>query len=134
MIHHLSVYYIPILISTLVCFSLGAFWFSPALFGRKWRELTGKPVDENIPFKSYLFFLSIILVFNIAMSVLADMTGTFRMSSGVIMGLSVWIGFGLPVISFEFLFERRNALLLFITSGYFFVASVISGALHSLWR
>ena len=132
--HHLSVYYIPILISTLVCFSLGAFWFSPALFGRKWRELTGKSHHENFPIASYLFFLFIILIFNIAMSVLADISGTFRMSAGVIMGLSVWIGFGLPIMSFEFLFERRNASLLFITSGYFLAVSVISGALQSLWR
>jgi hypothetical protein len=50
------------------------------------------------------------------------------------MGLAVWIGIGVPVISVDVLFERRPLHLILINAGFLFVVCVISGALHSLWR
>jgi len=134
MVHHLTIYYIPILVATLVTFSVGSFWFSPALFGRTWNALREKPLDNFISPRSLGIFFAALLLFNGVMSYLVEMTHTFGMTSGVLMGVFVWTGFCVPAVTVISLFEKQRFLVWAITSGYLFALCVISGALQSLWR
>lgn len=129
--------YLPTLISTLICFSLGTFWFSRALFGNKWMELIGKTDDEMkniLTLKMYGIFFLVLFIFNYAMSVFIDITNTIGMAQGIETGIWIWAGFCATTIAFVFLFEGRSRILYVITTGYLLVACIISGTLHAMWR
>jgi hypothetical protein len=134
MVHHLSMHVIPLLISTLVCFSIGSFWFSPALFGVKWRELLGKPKEETITIFSFLLFVFVIFAFNIAVSAAVDLTGTRGMFDGITIGFFLWLGFCVTTVAVQFLFEGRSLKLFFMISGYLFFLCIISATMFALWR
>ncbi|MFA6540885.1 MAG: DUF1761 domain-containing protein [Bacteroidota bacterium] len=125
---------IPLLISSIVCFALGAFWFSPALFGRKWKSLRAVQDHEGITLRSYSLSFIVIVILNIFMSFIVDLTHAATMSSGIVIGVLMWSGFCATTAAIQFLFERRSLPLFLITSGYSLVLCVISATLNALWR
>ncbi len=134
MLNHISFDIAPILVSSIVCFSIVAFWFSPALFGVKWKSLIGNPELKNITVRSYILIFLVIIIFNIVMSLAIDITNSVGMSNGVIAGVLIWIGFCCSTMAIQFLFEQRSKFLFLITSGYLLVICVISAALHAMWK
>jgi len=41
-----QVNYLAVVVTAIFMFGLGAVWYSPALFGRKWQKLVGKTDDD----------------------------------------------------------------------------------------
>ncbi|MDD8017381.1 MAG: DUF1761 domain-containing protein [Bacteroidota bacterium] len=137
MLEHISSHFIPILISTIICFALGSLWYSQALFGKKWMELIGKDFSKIPPvhsLKNYTGVFFVLLLFNFIMSIFIDLTDSVGMTQGIITGIGFWIGFSAATVAINFLFEERPRILFFITVGYALVIFVISGALFGMWR
>lgn len=126
-----------VLVSSLICFAIGALWLSPALFGKLWfRSL-------NISLHEYSYYINgrafsllavFVTVFNIGISVIIHLLGYTNMREGVYAGIIMWGTFILPQFGIVLTFERRPFLLYVLYSSYFLVIFVISSALFAMWR
>jgi hypothetical protein len=128
---------VPILVSSIICFALGALWFSPALFGNVWLKLLGKnhsEAAEHINVKTLLFVFLFIFAFNVGMEIIVDKAGVVGMNDGVKLGALIALAVSYTHTGIHLILERKPILLLAIYSGYYLVISVISASLMAMWR
>jgi hypothetical protein len=127
---------VPILISSVVCFSLGTFWYSKALFGAVWLKYIGRTEAEiqNNALRYFLFAYCAVLLEAFVMAHVVDYLHAKTMSQGVLVGIIVWIGFSVPTSAFSYMLEHRSRKLLLIHSGYFLTMFIISATLLAIWR
>lgn len=126
-----------VLVSSLICFALGALWFSPALFGTLWLRSLNSPSDEYFRYingRNFFMLALFVVVFNTGISIVIDLLGYTNMREGVYAGIIMWGTFILPLFGIVLTLERRPFLLYAIYSGYFLVIFVISSALFAMWR
>jgi hypothetical protein len=128
---------IPIIISSLLSFSVLALWFSPALFGNLWLKLLAiqsTDAHQYINFKTFGFAALFIIIFNVGMEIIVDQVGAVGMNPGIGVGLMIGIFVSLAHCGILLTLEQKPKLLLLIYSGYYIVISVISAALMAMWR
>lgn len=126
-----------LLISSLICFSIGALWFSPALFGKQWFTIIEATHDDYgyyINGRTFSWFALFVVLLNVGMGFVVDSLGYKTMNDGVILGIAMWIVFIIPSVGIHVAVERRSFFLFIIYSGYFLVTFVISAALFAMWR
>ncbi len=129
--------YFAVVIATIASMGLGALWYSPILFGKKWMKLLGKTEKEiQDEGKMGLVYGGTALAWLFMSFVLAhmvDFTGATTLFSGVITAL--WIGIGFIATSQAIItfFEGRKWGLYFISVGYQVLALCIMGVIHALW-
>lgn len=126
-----------ILLSAFIIFSLAAFWFSPALFGRIWQKLIradDHAMASLISLKSFFFAFVMLIFFSSVVDVIIDKFGAVGLSQGVFAGIIIWLAITMAHAAVYVAFDRRSPALFAIYSGYFLVASVIASALFALWR
>jgi hypothetical protein len=125
---------IPAVVSSaFICFSLLALWFSPALFGQQINSYRRRNAsDVTLPMFAVQFVF--ILLFCFIMDVVVDSIGSVGMNQGIYVGVAVWLLISLIHLAVSFRFDKNSFIIKSIYSGYFLVASVISGALLSMWR
>lgn len=118
-----------VLAATVVYFMLGALWYSPLLFARKWmslRELT----DDDIGDPNPMIFLWAFLLQFIAVSTLGVL---WQAMGDVSLGQGAWMGFGVGAgILFcltgnSALFSETKLPLHVIDNGYHVVALSLAG-------
>ena len=130
---HISLNFPAILSAAFICFSLLAFWFSPALFGKviqQYRQYR----ENNITLGTLVLQFVFILLFTVVMDIVVDSIGSVGMNQGIYVGVAVWLLISLIHLSAAFRFDKNSFIVKSIYSGYFLVASVISAALLSMWR
>ncbi|MBI2428629.1 MAG: DUF1761 domain-containing protein [Ignavibacteriales bacterium] len=126
-----------VLVSSLICFAIGALWLSPALFGKVWLKSLNIPADEYsryIDGRTFLWLAVFVIGINIGIEIVIDMLGYTNMKDGVYAGIYMWIIFVVPQVGILIAFERRPFLLFAIYAGYFLVIFVIASALFAMWR
>lgn len=126
-----------VLVSSLICFAIGALWFSPALFGNQWLRslnISSREYSHYINGRNFLLLAVFVIAFNVGISIVINLLGYSNMREGVYAGIIMWGTFILPQFGIMLTFERRPFLLYAIYSGYFLVIFVISSALFSMWR
>ena len=128
---------LPIIVSSLVAFGIGSFWYSPFLFGKELME--GRKIQEStIEKSSVLRSYSIQFVFTvITFSVLAFLISMAEVRSstdGSFVGLLTWIGFILPISLSSVLWKRDTFTLFLIDVVYNLVIITIGGAIIGAWR
>ncbi len=128
---------LPIIVSSLVAFGIGSFWYSPFLFGKEWME--GRKIQESsIEKSSVLRSYSIQFVFTVVtFSVLAFLISMAEVRSstdGSFVGLLAWIGFILPISLSSVLWKRDTFTLFLIDVVYNLVIITIGGAIIGAWR
>ena len=132
----MHIHYYPIFVASLINFSLGTFWFSPALFGNIWKKLLEKDKNTSnrtVTLKTYGSIFLVILVYNFIMWALINRVRAVGMWEGVYVGSLVWAGFCATAIAIQFLFEGRSRLLFGISAGYSLIMCIVSGALFAMW-
>jgi len=128
-----------ILAATVVYFAIGAFWFSPPLFGRQWAKSLGMDMDKMKRLKpsamartyTMAFITSFILVF--VLSILIHVFNTTNLGDAMQIGLLVWLGFVVTDKTDGVIFEGRNAKHFIITSMYSFVGILAAAAILAAW-
>lgn len=126
-----------LLVSTLICFAIGALWLSPALFGKTWIRLMNISADEysqHITGRFFFWFAVFLVVINIGIHALVSLLRFTTMSDGIYFGIGMWLLFALPLLGILMLFERRPLRLFAIYSSYFLIIFIISSALYAMWR
>jgi hypothetical protein len=126
-----------IVLSAFICFSLAAFWFSPALFGTFWRKAI--ETEQSTPYRpaslrSFALAFVMLLLFSTVVNIVVDLTGVVGMTQGVMAGVVVWLAITFSHAAVHIAFDRRSFVLFALYAGYYLVASVISSTLFALWR
>ncbi|MBW7887169.1 MAG: DUF1761 domain-containing protein [Bacteroidetes bacterium] len=131
---HIQVF--PIFIASVVCFSIGTFWYSPALFGNIWLKHIGRTKEEvdDRALKYFGLAYAAILLECYMMKNVVNYLGAESMTEGIVVGIIVWLGFSVPTSTFSYMLEHRSRKLLLIHSGYFLAMFIISATLLAMWK
>jgi hypothetical protein len=130
--------WLAVLVSGLAYFALGALWYSPVLFSKKWIEL-GK-IDINDPNAKKgvgLMFggsLLLMLISSVAIAILLNRMDLSGWKSGLKVGALVGIFFNAAGIGINYLYEKKPIALFLINAVYQILGSIIAGIIISVWQ
>jgi hypothetical protein len=130
--------YLAILACGVVYMIVGAFWYSPIIFGNLWLKVMGKSQEElksmrKGVWKSYLISFLGALVMAFVLSHIIDYAKADTIIEGLQCGLWVWIGFVITTSLGGVLFEGRPRGLYFIYNGYQLVSLLLMGMILAVW-
>jgi hypothetical protein len=131
--------WIAVLVGALGYFMLGAIWYSPVGFGKKWIRYTGiDPTNPEVKKGAGGIMLGSLLLMFIASSGLAilinrmDILGGWI--SGVKLGLLTGITIAATAISISLIYEKRPLGLHLIDGLYNVLGNVIAAVIICVWR
>jgi Protein of unknown function (DUF1761) len=132
--------WLAVLVGAVVYFVIGAAWFAPAVFGRRWMAAIGwdetRPRPEMNPV-SYAGPAAFYLIASIATGLLAAATGTDTLAEGAVLGLVVGVGYALTVTATDAVFDpnKPKPWTWFVISGsYHLVALILVGMIIGAWQ
>lgn len=137
-----DVNYLAVLISSLISFALGAVWYNPSVFGKKWQEELGY-TDEYLQEGNMstifgtTFILILIMIFGLAhLFQTSDMLGvhSYDWLTGLKHGALVGLFFVSASYGINLLYQRRSLTLWLIDSGYQILFLALSGAILATWQ
>lgn len=127
-----------ILVCTLLTFFLGAAWYSPLLFAKKWVLLLGKTQQELMQASNPIMYLTALItgaITCLAMAYVVHYSGASTLSNGAEIGVMCWFGFtGATSYNNQVNFVQKPAALWAIDSGYNLASFVITGAILAVWK
>jgi hypothetical protein len=132
--------WLAVVIGAAIYFVLGAAWFAPQLLGRAWMRAIGFDMTKGPPrpvAASFVVSAAALLVAAVATAMLAQATGSTTLEQGLLLGLTVGIGYALALTAVESAFEpmRPQPWTWFaISGGYNLVGLLIAAVLVSVWR
>ena len=127
--------WLAILAAVVIKQAIGAFWYSPALFGLTWCKLTGvteaqmkaglaKALIPDVIGSAVMAFVLIHAV---------HYAGANNWTTGAAVGFFNWLGFVAVATLGSVTFERRPLQLYLINNGYLLLALVLMGAVLAVW-
>ena len=130
--------YWAVLVAAVVNFALGAVWYSPALFGKRWLAIINKSEAELEEMKKGAtrgYVLSVVgaLVMSFVLAHIVDYGQATTIASGMQSGFWLWLGFVATTNLSSVLFEARPTGLYLISMGYYLVSLLIMGAILAIW-
>lgn len=135
--HHLHFNHLPILVSALILWLLGAAWYSPVLFAKPWMAILGIKKDDSKRGSMIFGMVSsligdLLLSFALAHVILWSGASTFAW--GAMIGFICWLGFFAAPNFPQGIYEGRPFKLFAINSGYWLVGLLIVGGLLAAWH
>ena len=130
--------FFAVLLAAISAMILGAAWYSPLLFGKKWIRLMNKSDEELNEMKKGMgkaygvTFVGVIIM----AYVLAYIIGLLEVGTvfaGVKTAFWVWLGFVATTSLGGVLFEARPRDLYFINNAYQLVSLVLMGIIIGVW-
>ena len=130
--------WLPVIVGAVLYYIVGAIWYSPPLLLNQWRRAVGLPMTSERPGpKEFVVPAITSIVMSIAIGALAAATGTTTLSAGIILGLTVGVGFALMMTLLDSYLgapkpQPMNAFL--IIGAYHVIGLTIVGAVIGVWR
>jgi len=136
-----QVNYLAVLVSGVVIFMLGGFWYSPVLFAKKWMALQGKTEAEmktaaagaSMPLMYLLAFLCGLLS-AAALAVVLKHFDNVTLLRGAIIGAGCWLGFAGATSYATALFSMKPGKLWLIDTGFNLVSFILAGIILAVWK
>ena len=126
-----DVNYIAVVVATVVGMIIGAIYYHPSVVGKAWMASTGR-TDEQLKANAGAMLWVVTTVITLLMAtVLAaaiSWSGEVTLGSGVLVGLVIWLGITLPVVTMTFLYEGRGYDAVAITLGHHLILMAVMGA------
>ena len=142
--HVPPVNWLAILVAAIVIFVLGALWYSPVLFAKKWIALQNKTEEQmraeaagaNMPLMYASAFLTAFITAWVMALVLwhIDLDVTVNAAHGALFGAILWLGFAATTSYATALFSGKPRQLWLIDSAYNLVSFVLAGIILAVWR
>lgn len=120
-----NVNWIAVLVGAVLAYVVGAFWYSPKMFGEKWMEGVGiKPDDKNSG-------KSAMVVQGVGTFLLAWVIGVMY-TTGLVLAASL-IGLAVAVLIYaNGMFARKSSYATMVESGYVVLMVVVMLATHAV--
>jgi hypothetical protein len=128
-----------ILLAAVAYFILGSLWYS-LLFGEVWTKalesqgiIVKEPTRRELMVKLLLTFLANLLASS-GMAYLIYWTGSYRLITGIALGIASGICFGATGIGVAYVWESRPVKLFLVDTGYHLVGLTVAGMILSVWK
>ncbi len=124
-----TVNWIAVIIAGAVRFAIGAAWYAPAVFGKKWQEaddIPGKPTE--MPAALVVQAIAGLVMAYILARVIGHY-GAENLIAGAFVGFMMWLGFVATISLPTVMFEKRKMSLFSIVAGYQLVCLAVMGAI-----
>lgn len=128
---------LPILVSSIMAFGIGSFWYSPFLFGKEWlegRHIKPDSIEKSGIIQSYTIQLIFTVITFSVLAFLISMAEVRSSTDGAFVGLLAWVGFILPISLSGLLWKRDSFTLFLIDVVYNLLIITIGGAIIGAWR
>lgn len=135
-----EVNFLAVLTAGIASMILGAFWYSPLLFGNLWMKFSRmKSSDLNKAKKKgigKLYFISFIttLVTSLVLAHFVQYATAETFGDAAQLGFWLWLGFIAPVTLGVVLWEGKSFKLWVINNAYQFISLMIMAAILVTWR
>jgi hypothetical protein len=129
--------YLAILVSALLWRILGMLWYSPALFGGTWMQITGMNDQLFAAMNPLLIYVMPVVAALVTFWVLAHAVAYAKAGSagmGALVGFWNWLGFVGAIMFVALGFQGKPMALWYIDAGYDLVGLVIGGAILAVWK
>ena len=126
--------WLAVLVGAVAYWLVGALWYSPVLFGKKWGAITGITAENaGSPVATYLGSLVVMFLQVTAVAFIAQAIGVTELVDGLELGLGISVGFCALQLVLNQLYEKRSRELLAINAGYAIVGLTIASVIVTLW-
>ncbi len=135
-----SLNYLAIFVSALAANVLGALWYSPLLFGKKWMKLSGlspeKMETEKKKGMAHRYILNFLASFVMAyvLSPFIAVGAMGNINSALLLAFWLWIGFIATKLLGSTLWEGKSWGLYFLNISYELIAISLMAVILALWR
>lgn len=132
--------WLAVVVGAVIYFALGALWYSPVLFGRRWQRSIGWDAEQRPPemqVTTYVVPLVAMLVMAVAVGLLAAAIGTDDFADGLVLGLVLGIGLSLMHTLVDATFDPNKPepwVWFAINGSYHALGLIIVAVLVSVWR
>lgn len=129
--------YLAILASAIASFVIGFLWYSPQLFGNIW--LKGMHFREdhtkgaNMGLTMGIGFLMTLLMVYVLAHYISYMDANTA-SQGAESAFWPWLGFMLPIMAGQVLWERKSFKVFAINASHYLVVLIVSGIILAVWQ
>ncbi len=131
--------YLAVLIAAVVSFAIGAFWYSPAGFGKQWAAMMGITFDKSPEKKkaankamAIAFVGTLVMAYVLAHFV--DYVEATTFGAGIVLGFWLWLGFLATSALGSVLWEGKPVKLYLINASYQLVNVAIMGGILAMWQ
>jgi hypothetical protein len=124
-----------IIAATIASYIAGSIWY--LVIGKHWRQALGwaegaepyrpRPVELLVAFVGQLMMA-------VALSLLIRHLGHASANRGILIGASVWLGFVLPTLATNVVFQRRSLALIWQDGGHWLLLLMVQGAVIGFFR
>ena len=139
----MEINYIAVIGATIVAMGVGALWYSPMLFAKKWMEVIGvtnADYEANKAEKNRMMMkllaLQLVLTF-VQAYIIAHFIKAWSDASGVETALFIFVGFVVPTLAMNSMWgneSSKNAWMRFlIQAGGQLVIFVLFGLIFGMW-
>ena len=132
--------WLAVIVGAVIYFALGALWYTPAVFGRRWMRSIGWDPERTPPQSNPLTYAvpaAAYLVMAIAVGLLAAATGTDTLGEGIVLGLVVGVGLSLMHTLVDATFDpnKPEPWTWFAINGtYHTIGLIIVAVIVAVWR
>jgi hypothetical protein len=116
---------------------LGAFWYHPRIFGATWvramnlsPEMAEHGRRHKHLFTVIAFFASMVTAATLRF--IEQIAGVQNALQGIVMGAMVCIGFMLPVLLGQYLWDQKPGRLFLLNAGFWFVSCLMIAIIVSI--
>jgi hypothetical protein len=126
--------WLSVIVATLAAFAIGGLWYSPVLFSKTWQKEV-KLSDQDIKDVNMglIFGSSFVLNFISAVVLELFIGKQAGVSTGLMAGLFVGVGWVATSLGTNYLFARKSLKLFFIDACYFIVYFAVMGIILGAW-
>ena len=133
-----SVNFVSILVAAIASMVIGAFWYSPILFGKVWIREMGLKEKEMKKMKkgsgkSYVANFITLLITSYILALLIKVLSVATLMEGVRIGFLLWLGFIATVMLGSVLWEGKSVKLYLIGVSYQLVSIVVMSLILVRW-
>jgi hypothetical protein len=128
-----------VFVSALAFWALGALWYSPVLFGKRWQKEIGMSEEDLKKANMALIFggsfvLMLLMVWALNFVINSHKAESVSLGMGLIYGLFTGFFFSMMTMGINYLYQRRSIVLWLIDGIYVVLGLGIAGMILGTWR
>ena len=130
---------LPVLVSAIAVFAIGALWYSPLLFGKAWARAHGLSEEKLERMRAsagpaYATSFACYLVMAAAMSILIGRMDITMLRGGVKLGALLGLGFAATIGLTANVFSDKPLSAWLIDAGFQLAYLIVMGVILVAWR
>ena len=134
----IDINYVGVLVAAIVGYAIGAFWYSPTLFGERWLKLMDFGWKKTAEMKKtvargYVVTFIAMLLMSYVLAHFVDYAGAGTFALGMVAGFWIWLGFFVTTMIGSVFWEGKPFELYLINIGHYLVALLLMGGILAVW-